>query len=159
MSGNGHIHAIYICARCFAECNGSATYHPPGWIWRGGRLYCDSCASLVDDPIDDHVPARPEHAAAPSRPARDNVFAQANRYIEQLARDLPPTQREALLRLRSDGKGDYDARLSKARIALHSKGLADAPLALGFGGTFLACVQRPTALGRAVASVLQREAA
>lgn len=156
MPANGHIH---VCARCSAEFNTPNSYPPPGWVWRGSRLYCDGCCSLVEDPIDDAAPARPVDADTDRAARRDNVFAQANRYIEQVARALPRTEREALLQLRDDGKGNYDPRLAKARIALHEKGLADSPMSLGFGRKMIACVQHPTALGRAVASVLQQEAA
>lgn len=154
-ASTGHIH---VCARCSTEFNSATTYHPPGWIWRGGRLYCDSCACLVEDAIDDQAPAHEQPELAVPTP-RDNVFAQANRQIEKMARDLPPAQREVLLQLRHDGKGNYDPRLTRARRELHKKGLADAPMDLGFGRTMIACVQRPTALGRAVASLLQQEAA
>lgn len=149
---------IHVCARCSVEHNSATTYDPPGWIWRGGRLYCDSCASQVADPIDDRVPetAKPVEDRAIGRA---NVFAQANLQIEKMARELSPTQREVLLQLRQDGKGNYDPRLTRARRDLHRKGLADDPMDVGFGRTMIACVQRPTALGRAVATCLQREAA
>lgn len=155
MSVNGHIH---VCAHCSVEHNSLTTYDPPGWIWRGGRLYCDSCASLVTDPIDDSVPAIAT-ATAERTAARANVFAQANLQIEKMARELSPTQRIALLQLRPDGRGDYDPRLTAARKALHQKGLADSPVSLGFGRNMIACLQHPTALGRAVAACLQKEAA
>lgn len=54
MNSASHIH---VCARCHVEHNALHTLPPPGWIWRGSRLYCDGCASLVDDPIDDAQPA------------------------------------------------------------------------------------------------------
>lgn len=53
MPGNGHIH---VCARCSAEFNTPNSYPPPGWVWRGSRLYCDGCCSRIDDPIDDAQP-------------------------------------------------------------------------------------------------------
>jgi len=53
MSSNGHIH---VCARCSAEFNSPTAYPPPGWLWRGSQLYCDACAGLVADPIDDAQP-------------------------------------------------------------------------------------------------------
>lgn len=155
MTATGHIH---VCARCSAEFNSATTYHPPGWIWRGGRLYCDSCACLVEDAVDDRI-SQPEPLEPAAPTARDNVFAQANRQIGKMARELPPAQREVLLQLRQDGRGNYDPRLTRARRELHHKGLADAPMDVGFGRTMIACVQRPTALGRAVASLLQQEAA
>lgn len=155
MNNASHIH---VCARCSVEHNSATTYDPPGWIWRAGRLYCDGCASLVTDPIDDSVPALAT-AAAERSAARDNVFAQANLQIEKMARELSPTQRTALLQLRRDGRGDYDPRLTAARKALHQKGLADSPVSLGFGRNMIACLQHPTALGRAVAACLQKEAA
>ncbi|MCA0208152.1 MAG: hypothetical protein LCH74_03730 [Proteobacteria bacterium] len=149
---------IHVCARCSIEHNSATTYDPPGWIWRGGRLYCDGCASLVPDAIDDCVPAQAKECD--DRTARrENVFAQANRQIEKMARELSPTQRAALLQLRQDGRGDYDPRLTAARKALHQKGLADSPVSLGFGRNMIACLQHPTALGRAVAACLQKEAA
>lgn len=62
MSGNGHIH---VCARCSTEYNTATTYPPPGWVWRGSRLYCDGCCSCVADPIDDAAPVtepeKPRH--------------------------------------------------------------------------------------------------
>lgn len=140
----GHIH---VCARCSVEHNSQTTYDPPGWIWRGGRLYCDSCASLIADPIDEVTP----HGAQACRFAAE--------YLEDLAKTLPPTERQALLLLRDDGKGNYDRRLTRAREALKRKGLADSPMTMGFGGKMFAVSQKPTDLGRAVAACLQREAA
>jgi hypothetical protein len=53
MTPNAHIH---VCARCKIEHNGIEALPPPGWVWRGSRLHCDSCAGCVDDPVDDAAP-------------------------------------------------------------------------------------------------------
>jgi hypothetical protein len=53
MPADRHIH---VCARCSVEHNSPTAYPPPGWVWRGSRLYCDGCCSLVADPIDDAQP-------------------------------------------------------------------------------------------------------
>ncbi len=144
MPGNIHIH---VCARCSVEHNSQSTYDPAGWIWRGGRLYCDGCASLVTDAIDDTTP----HGAQASGYAAEQ--------LAEIAKALPPTERQALLLLRDDGKGNYDRRLTRAREALKRKGLAESPMTMGFGRTMFAVHQKPTDLGRAVAATLQREAA
>lgn len=144
MPASSHIH---VCARCSVEHNSPTTYDPPGWIWRAGRLYCDGCASLVPDAIDDATP----HGA--------NAQGYAAEYLQQIADTLPPTERQALLLLRDDGKGNYDRRLTRARAALKRKGLADSPMTMGFGRKMIAVSQKPTDLGRAVAARLQREAA
>ncbi len=62
---NGHIH---VCARCGVEHNTPTAYQPAGWVWRGSRLYCDGCCSLVEDPIDEAAPppAAPETTFAPA---------------------------------------------------------------------------------------------
>jgi len=65
----------------------------------------------------------------------------------ELARKLSSAEIRALRQLREDGKGNYDPSLTRARTSLYKKGLADAPMALGFGRTMLACVQTPTELG------------
>ena len=52
-----HASHIHVCARCSTEHNGLNAYPPPGWVWRGSRLYCDGCCSLVQDPIDEAAPA------------------------------------------------------------------------------------------------------
>lgn len=70
--------------------------------------------------------------------------------VIELARKLSPAEQSALRQLREDGKGNYDPRLTKARNSLHAKGLADSPMALGFGRNMYACVQHPTELGLAV---------
>jgi len=67
--------------------------------------------------------------------------------ISEVARKLTPAEKRALLQLREDGKGDYDPTLTRARSSLAKKGLADSPMALGFGRTMIACVQHPTPLG------------
>ena len=144
MPVTGHIH---VCAKCSVEHNSATTYDPPGWMWRGGRLYCDSCASLVADPIDEATP----HGAQACRYAAEQ--------LAEIAKALPPTERQALLLLRDDGKGNYDRRLTRARESLKRKGLADSPMTMGFGRMMVAVSQKPTDLGRAVAACLQREAA
>lgn len=150
---NGHIH---VCAKCMTEHNSPRTYDPPGWIWRSGRLYCDSCASTVTDDIDDAAP----HGAARDLPAPVRIGIDfASDYVQGIARDLPPTERQALLLLRPDGKGNYDKALTRARDALQRKGLADSPITFGLGRVKFAVRQKPTDLGRAVAACLQREAA
>lgn len=67
--------------------------------------------------------------------------------VTEVAGKLSSGERRALSLLRDDGKGDYDPALTKARNSLHKKGLADSPMALGFGRTMIACVQKPTELG------------
>lgn len=67
--------------------------------------------------------------------------------ISEIASKLSGTERFALMQLREDGKGNYDPNLSRARRSLAKKGLADQPMALGFGRTMYACVQHPTPLG------------
>lgn len=67
--------------------------------------------------------------------------------ISETARNLTSAEKRALLQLREDGKGNYDPSLSRARRSLVKKGLADEPMALGFGRTMIACVQHPTPLG------------
>lgn len=51
---------IHVCARCSVEHVSATAYPPPGWVWRGSRLYCDGCCSLVSDPVDDAAPSPPE---------------------------------------------------------------------------------------------------
>jgi hypothetical protein len=70
--------------------------------------------------------------------------------VIEIARKLSPTEARVLRQLREDGKGNYDGSLTKARNSLHAKGLADSPMALGFGRNMFACVQHPTELGLAV---------
>lgn len=153
MPVNRHIH---VCARCKVEHNSATTYDPPGWIWKSGRLYCDSCAGLVDDAIDEAGP----HGAARGLPAQVRIGIDfASDYVRGIAKSLPPTERTALLLLRDDGKGNYDKSLTRARDALQVKGLADRPITLGLGRVKFAVRQKPTDLGRAVAACLQREAA
>lgn len=53
MTNASHIH---VCARCQIEHNAPHSLPPAGWIWRGSHLYCDGCASLVEDPIEDAAP-------------------------------------------------------------------------------------------------------
>lgn len=82
---------------------------------------------------------------------REAVMAQADAYIDQLATQLTRLERETLLLLRDDGRGNYDARLTPARKSLAEKNLADSHMDLGFGrNPRIATVQTPTALGRAV---------
>lgn len=147
---------IHVCARCSVEHNSATPVDPPGWIWRGGRLYCDSCGCCTADPIDEAGP----HGAARGLPAPFRIGIDfASDYVVGIATALPPTERQALLLLRDDGKGNYDKRLTRARDALQAKGLADRPVTLGFGSIKFAVRQKPTDLGRAVATCLQREAA
>jgi hypothetical protein len=67
--------------------------------------------------------------------------------VSNLASKLSATEKWVLRHLREDGRGDYDRRLTSARNSLCKKGLADSPMALGFGRKFYACVQHPTELG------------
>lgn len=67
--------------------------------------------------------------------------------VIELARKLTGPEKRALRQLREDGRGNYDPCLTRARISLHKKGLADSPMAIGFGRTMYACVQAPTELG------------
>ncbi len=67
--------------------------------------------------------------------------------VIEIARKLSSSEQRALRQLREDGKGNYDPRLTAARKGLHRKGLADSPMALGFGRTMISCVQTPTELG------------
>lgn len=67
--------------------------------------------------------------------------------VIEIARKLTAAQQRALRQLREDGKGNYDASLTKARRSLAALGLADEPMLLGFGRTMVACVQAPTDLG------------
>ncbi|MDC7808822.1 hypothetical protein [Sphingomonas koreensis] len=67
--------------------------------------------------------------------------------VIEIARRLSDREQCVLLQLREDGKGNYDPALTRARNSLHRKGLADSPMALGFGGGLIACVQHPTELG------------
>lgn len=67
---------------------------------------------------------------------------------------LSAKERNALRQLREDGKGNYDPSLTRARNSLAKKGLADSPMALGFGRTMMACVQHPTELGVRVQHLL-----
>lgn len=67
--------------------------------------------------------------------------------VSELASKLSREERWMLSQLREDGKGNYDPRTTRLRKALHKKGLADSPMALGFGRQFYACVQHPTELG------------
>lgn len=88
---------------------------------------------------------------------RDAVIAQADAYIDQLAKTLTPIERETLLLLREDGRGDYDGRLARARVSLERKKLADSPIDLGFGrNPRIATVQKPTKLGIAVADRIRK---
>ena len=149
----GHIH---VCARCSVEHNSATPIDPPGWIWKAGRLYCDCCAPIVADAVDEAGP----HGAARNLPAPTRIGIDfASEYVRGIAKALPPTERDALLLLRDDGKGNYDKRLTRARDALQNKGLADKPVSFGFGRVLFAVRQKPTDLGRAVAACLQREAA
>jgi hypothetical protein len=73
--------------------------------------------------------------------------------LKRIADALTSGELKALLQLRSDGRGNYDPGLTRARNSLERKGLADSAMTLGFGsGRFskLACVQSPTPLGEAV---------
>jgi len=67
--------------------------------------------------------------------------------VVEIARKLSHNEQIALRQLREDGKGNHDPRLTAARKSLAKKGLADSPMALGFGRTMIACVQTPTELG------------
>jgi hypothetical protein len=70
--------------------------------------------------------------------------------VSNIASSLSRYEKMVLLQLREDGRGNYDPSLTKARKSLCAKGLADSPMALGFGGRFYACVQKPTELGERV---------
>lgn len=70
-----HAPHIHVCARCQTEFTTTLSMPPPGWIWRGSRLYCDGCASVVTDPIDDAAP-RPADAE-PSFPPAPFMIASA----------------------------------------------------------------------------------
>lgn len=90
---------------------------------------------------------------------RESAYAKARAIIAEIAKDLKPTEREALLLLREDGRGNYDPRLTKARRALEQKQLADSPMDFGFGrNPRIATHQKPTKLGLAVAKLLREEA-
>lgn len=91
-----------------------------------------------------------------SKARRDAIFAQADAYIDELAKTLSPIERETLLLLREDGRGNYDRRLTRARSSLHEKKLADSHIDMGFGrNPRIATVQKPTRLGMAVAQRLR----
>lgn len=65
----------------------------------------------------------------------------------EAARKLTADEQLVLRSLREDGKGNYNPRFTRARNGLYKKGLADAPMSVGFGGRFYACVQHPTEFG------------
>lgn len=67
--------------------------------------------------------------------------------VIELARKLTGPEKRALRQLREDGRGNYDPSLTRARISLYKKGLADSPMSIGFGRTMYACSQTPTELG------------
>lgn len=71
---NGKIH---VCAKCQIEYVGRDNYPPPGWVWRGSRLYCDGCCSLVADPVDDAAPAPAAIDAETLRPPAPFMVASA----------------------------------------------------------------------------------
>lgn len=66
MSGS---HYLHVCARCHAEFHSPTAYPPPGWLWRGARLYCDGCACRVADPVDDAAPSGKSVEPTPYAPA------------------------------------------------------------------------------------------
>src|SRR3546814_9135497 len=102
MPVNGHIH---VCARCSIEHNSATPIDPPGWIWKAGRLYCDSCAGMIADAVDEAGP----HGPARGLPAPVRIGLDfASDYVLGIARALPPTERPALLLLRDHGQANYD---------------------------------------------------
>lgn len=72
MSANGHIH---VCARCSAEFNTLTAYPPPGWVWRGSRIFCDGCCNSVADPIDDAQPMPASDAHSEKLPGAPIMLA------------------------------------------------------------------------------------